>query len=375
MELVLFNHPLIVPRAERFGKAREVRGRRRRCNGGRAGPPSSSWHSPFTMSCVTRAIQKHPPALAGCDPVIVGTAYCALAAVGYTAANICLRILAGDAPLVWITCVKELVTVVVMGPWVVSRGWRGLPSLPATRSLLILAVAGLAVQLAGNLGLIWALGTVGLSVTIPVALGVSLAGSALLGRIFLSEAVSRRSAVAIGLLIASIALLKAGADQGEQLAAVGPLMVGLGVGVAALAGLSYASLTVVIRSTAAAAAPPQGIVFIVTGVGVVSLGPMSLWQLGPAGLLETPPDTLTLMLLAGGLNLIAFMGITKGLHLTTIVHANVISASQVALAAIAGILLFGEEPNVRLVLGVILTIIGMTLIERPTRGEEAAAGV
>lgn len=327
-----------------------------------------------TMAGVTRALQKSS-ALIGCDPVLLSTAYCALAAVGYTAANVCLRILAGEAPVVWVSCVKELVTVVVVGPWVLFRIWRGLPALPPTRSLLALVAAGFAVQIAGNLGVIWAFGVIGLSVTVPVALGVSLAGSALLGWIFLGEPVTRRCGVAIGLLIVSIALLKAGADRGTQMLAAEPWMVGLGLGVAVLAGLSYASLTAVIRSTAAVAAPPQGVIFIVTGVGVVSLGPMSLGQLGPAGLLATPPATLSLMLLAGGLNLIAFMAITKGLHLTTIVHANVISASQVAMAAIAGIVLFGEEANVQLVLGVALTVVGMTLIERPSNGEEIAKAV
>ena len=327
------------------------------------------------MGGVTRALQKSPPTLTACDPLLASTAYCALAAVGYTAANVCLRILAGDAPVIWVSCVKELVTVAVMGPWVLSRTWRGLPALPPARSLVALVAAGFAVQMAGNLGVIWAFGVIGLSVTIPVALGVSLAGSALLGRIFLGEPVTRRCAVAIGLLIASIVLLKIGADRGTQLLAAGPWKVGLGVSVAVLAGLSYASLTAVIRSTAAVAAPPQGIIFVVTGVGVVTLGPMSLGQLGPAGLLATPPATLTLMLLAGGLNLIAFMAITKGLHLTTIVHANVISASQVAMAAIAGIFLFGEEANLQLVLGVILTVAGMALIERPANGEEISEGV
>lgn len=277
--------------------------------------------------------------------------------------------------MVWVGCVKELVTVVVVGPWVAWRIWRGLPGLPPTQSLLALAAVGLAVQTFGNLGLIWSLGVVGLSVTIPVALGVSLAASAVLGRVFLGETVTRRSIMAIALLVASIVLLKAGADQGAQLASAGPLMAGLGVGMAALAGMSYASMTVVIRSTAAVAAPVQGVVFIVTGVGVVTLGPASLWQLGPMGILATPPGTLNFMLLAGGLNLVAFLAITKGLHLLSIVQANVISASQVALSAVAGIVLFHEEPNLQLIMGVVLTMVGMMLIERSTEAEEVAAAV
>ncbi|NUQ62285.1 MAG: DMT family transporter [Pirellulales bacterium] len=316
------------------------------------------------------AIQEPPATSSCCDPVAVGTACCGLAAVGYTAANICLRLLAGEASPVWVSCVKELVTVVVVGPWVALRLWRGLPSLPPSGSLFALAGAGLAVQMAGNLGLIWALSVAGLSVVIPVALGISMSGSTILGRIILREKITGRSALAIGLLIASVVLLKMGAARETPLPTAGPLKAGLGVGVAVLAGISYASLTVVIRSTAAVAAPPRGVVFVVTGVGVLSLGPMSLWELGPTGLLSTPPATLSLMLLAGGLNLMAFLAITKGLHLTSIVHANVINASQVAMAGVAGIVCFGEDWNSQLVLGIGLTVVGMTLIERPAAGLE-----
>ncbi len=324
---------------------------------------------------VTQVLPKRPSTLRATDPAIVGTACCIFSAVGYTAANICLRVLADSAPLALSICVKELVTVVFIAPWVLWRIWRGLPSLPPPKSLLNLTVAAVLVQILGNLGLLWSFSVVGLSIAMPVALAVSLATSAVLGWLLLGERVSRRSVLALAILVASIIFLNLGADQAPRLVAVSPLTSSLGVAAAILAGLSYASLTVAIRSTAAVSAPPQGIVFAVTTVGVITLGPLSLWQLGPTGLLATPPSQVSIMLVAGLLNLVAFLAITKGLHLTTVVHANVLSASQVAMAAIAGVVLFDEPSTRSIVLGVILTIVGMTLIDRPAAEEAVPAGV
>jgi len=307
----------------------------------------------------------------GLDPVVVGTAYCILSAIAYTATNICLRALAGHASQVQVICVKEFVTVAVVGPWLVYQGRRGLRVWPKPSSLVPLVLVGLATQLVANLGLLWAMGIVGLAVSIPAALGISLAGSAVLGRVVLGERVSARSWMAVTLLIASIVLLKIGADQGGRLAAAEPAQVALAVGAACLAGVTFAALSVTIRYSVTSQVSPYAVVFIVTGMGVISLAPLSLWQLGVEGWGQTPPGDLTIMLLAGALNLIAFLAISKGLQLTTIVHANVLNASQVAMAAVAGLLLFAEQPSVQLVLGICLTIVGMMLIDRPA-GEPAA---
>lgn len=301
----------------------------------------------------------------GLDPVVVGTAYCVLSAIGYTATNICLRVLAGHASQVQVICVKEFVTVAVVGPWIVYQGCRGLHAWPKPSSLVPLVLVGLATQLVANLGLLWAMGIVGLAVSIPAALGIALAGSAVLGRVVLGERVSPRSWMAVALLIASIVLLKIGADQEVRLTAIDPARVALAVGAACLAGVTFAALSVTIRHSVTGQVSPYTVVFIVTGMGVISLAPLSLWQLGIEGWGQTPSGDLGIMLLAGGLNLIAFLAISKGLQLTTIVHANVLNASQVAMAAVAGLLLFAERPSVQLVLGIGLTIVGMMLIDRP----------
>ena len=89
-------------------------------------------------------------------------------------------------------------------------------------------------------------------------------------------------------------------------------------------------------------------------------------------MLQTPPEHFAWMYAAGFFNLLGFVAIIKGLQLTTVVHANVVNASQVALAAIAGILLFNEPRNPWLILGVGLTALGVVLIDRPSEAVEEA---
>lgn len=304
--------------------------------------------------------------------MVVGTACCVLSAFCYTAANICLRKLAAlDADEMWVTCIKEVVTVSVIGPWLLIRALRGLPVLPPPRLLFVLVLTGLAVQLAGNLSVQWAFGVVGLAVTLSAIFGVMLTASAVFAFLFLGERVVPRSMTAIALLVLSVALLElgAGAANGTTVNSAGETLgsfwIVLGVAAACLAGLMFATLSTVIRSTVSARVPISTIVFVITGMGVLSLGPLSAWRLGPGILLHTEPQQMAWMLAAGTFNLVAFLAITKGLQLTTVVHANVLNASQVAMGAVAGIVLFHESLNGWMVLGICLTIVGVLLIGRP----------
>lgn len=314
----------------------------------------------------------------GLSPVVAGTACCVVSALGYASAQICLRHLSKlDADPMWVICNKELVTVVVIGPWLLCRAARGLPVLPPGRLLVLLILVGLAVQMGANLGVQWALGVVGLAVSIPLMFGVMLAASALLGLVFLGERVSRRSVLAIGLLLAALVLLGVATyathnSDPQDSCPVGPLWLALGIAAPCVAGAIYAVLTITIRHSVTSAVPVSTIVFITTVMGVLSLGPLSVNRLGPEQLLATPPQQIGWMLAAGTLNLIAFLAITKGLQLTTVVHANVLNASQVAMAAVAGTLIFAEPWTVWMLAGVGLTILGVVLIDRPDHADRDA---
>lgn len=310
-------------------------------------------------------------------PVALGTACCVFSAFGYAAANMCLRKLAAlGADEMWTTAMKEVVTVSVVGPWLALQAARGRPVLPPARWAAVLVLAGLVTQLCGNVALQWSFGVVGLAIAVPACFALLLAGGALLGRMLLGEGVSAQSVGAIGVLVAAIALLSFGAVREGALipGTAPPWKMALGVAAACGAGAAFAQLSLAIRTTASRGVPVPAVVLIVTGMGVVCLGPLSLARLGPATLLATTAEQLGYMLGAGAFNLLAFLAITKGLQLTTIVRANVLNAGQVALGAVAGVLVFGESWNPWVVCGVVLTIAGLMLVGQPQSEEQEVPG-
>ena len=335
------------------------------------------------MVGVNRSIDRRPPESTDCAPlglrpVVTGTACCVVSALGYTGANICMRYLAKlEVEETWAIFNKELVTVAVVGPWLLWRAVRGRFAWPAVQTLVLLVVVGLAVQLGANRPVQWSLGVpgVGLAVAIPAIFGVMLTASALLGWMLLGERVSQRAAGAIGLLLVALVTLGIAiyeARDSDPSKPVSLLLLLLGIGAPCMAGAIYAVLTITIRHTATGGTPISVIVFIITLMGVVTLGPMSVYRLGTQALMSTPAEHFAWMLAAGALNLIAFLAITKGLELTTAVHANVLNASQVAMAAVAGVLWFGERLTEWVTLGVCLTITGIVLFGRPEKDDREA---
>ena len=192
----------------------------------------------------------------------LGVCCCALAAVSYTATNACLRQLS-DMPGVnpiWATCVKESFAFSFAGLWILLRIFRGRPVLPPKKEFGILLVVGLAVQLVGNLGVIWAMGKIGLAVTIPTNYGALLLSSALFGRLILGERVSLRSMMALGLLMVALVLLGFGAnDSAKAMAAANSASLSgsvvLAVTVSCLAGVVYAVLSIAMRHSSKIAIP------------------------------------------------------------------------------------------------------------------------
>ena len=85
--------------------------------------------------------------------------------------------------------------------------------------------------------------------------------------------------------------------------------------------------------------------------------------------MATPWQQYALMFAAGICNLIAFFALVRGLRLTTVLHVNMINAGQVAMAAVVGVLFFGETCNRWLVLGVGLMIAGIFAFGSPVDQE------
>ncbi len=310
---------------------------------------------------------------------IWGVVFCVCAALFYTVANICMRKVAalGAEPL-WAVGNKEFVTVLAAAPWMLMRAARGMKVWPAPKEFLYIVLVGLAIQVIGNIGVQWSLGVVGLAVTIPASIGSSLIFGATFGVVLLKEKVSARSLFAIGLLIGSLAILGIGAKTASlnETSAAAPAVAPM-ASVALLAffcsvtaGMTYALLSIVIRRSMTGTTPQSALVFLITFCGAASLWPISFYQHGLSVITSTTSQQYFWIYSAGIFNLLGFLSITKGLGLTTVVHGNSLNSSQVALAAIAGVVFFNEPLTAWLVAGAALTALGIMLIDRPASAVE-----
>ena len=91
---------------------------------------------------------------------------------------------------------------------------------------------------------------------------------------------------------------------------------------------------------------------------------MAAARIGFEQMCATDGAQLTWMIAAGIANAIAFVALTKSLELVGVIHVNALNATQAAMAAVAGILIFKETPSAALGVGVVLTALGLLLMKR-----------
>ncbi|MFZ5833637.1 MAG: EamA family transporter [Planctomycetota bacterium] len=336
-----------------------------------------------------------------------GMFFCALASLSYTLANVCMRKLSElSVPESLAIFSKESLPAVVLGlglAWALARRRK---CLPPWKIVIEVVFVALAVQLVANVGVQWAMGVIGLAINVPVNLGAMLVATALFGSWILRERVSRRTWCAVALLIGALVVLGLSAariadrteilpaEAGQTLigtASVAPaselasapprliLAAAAAVFASILGGCIYATLSLTLRRHATNRDQALFVMFVVTGMGGLTLGLLSLWNiefslfgssvefsgLNWRDFAAIPPNQCAWMIVAGLANLGGFVAIAIGLQLIPIVHASVFNASQVALAAIAGVVFFPEPVTAGLLAGVALTVVGITLIDPP----------
>ena len=300
--------------------------------------------------------------------LMLGTLLGCISAVGYTAANGFLKAAAeSELDPIWVSSVKTLPTVVGALPWLIWSWHRGQRLFPARIVVLELLVAGLFGQLAGNVLFQWSLGIVGLAITVPLCFGAIICSSVVLGRLWLHESVTRATVFSVGLIVAAIWILSLSANDAyqpilQQAAPTG--RIATAVVAACIAGGAYGVLGLVIRRAAIAKASVAATTFLISGVGAVSLSMLSWRQQGWQGIEQTTADQWVLMVSAGICNFIAFVALTRALQITSLIFVNAINASQVAMAAVLGVLLFGEKVSLGLLLGSTLTVLGLLMMPR-----------
>ncbi len=330
----------------------------------------------------------NPPSNSYLSHAVLGTLCGLFSAVGYTVANACLRAVS-DCDPIWVSAMKAIPTLVMVGPWIAVQACRGRKILPERHVLWLLAMGALIGQLIGNVVFQWSLGVIGLALAVPLTLGTIIWGGALLGRTLLHEPLTMRMLAAVITLIAAIAVLSLGAGDAHRSVARGadarPLagatadgwLVALGVAGAMLSGLAYSILGVVIRYGVKGRASLSITLFTVSLLGAVSLGGWSHWRIGWQGMRATSPDDFAMMVAAGIFNAVAFLALTKALQLANLVYVNALNATQATMAAIAGVLIFHEAPSRELAWGVVLTIAGLLMMKQGRRSplQDAAQAV
>jgi drug/metabolite transporter (DMT)-like permease len=313
---------------------------------------------------------------------LLGALFASASAVLYTASNTCLRAAVDYDPM-WVQCVKEAPIVLLIGPWLIVRWSKGQRVMPPARVLGILFFGALVTHFLGNTFFQWALGIVGISLAVPILLGAIIVGGACLSRMFLGELVTARAAVSVLVLLVAIGLLAWAAQQRQPVGSAADQTVEIAeyalsghggsqwtmvLGVAALliAGCAFGTLGVVIRYGVKGNSPLSTTTVIVGAIGVVCLGSLAYLRLGWQAMVATPADGLAVMLVAGVCNATAFLSLAKAFQLINVVHVNAISSSQCALAALAGVFLFREQPSPAMIAGVVLTAVGLSMM-RPTQ--------
>lgn len=315
-------------------------------------------------------------------PPTFGTLCGLFSAFVYNMTNAFLRGVPTVDPF-WVSTIKAIPTAVLMTPWLIWLAMRGKPVFPSARIWGLMAIGAFCGQVGGNVPFQWALGEIGIALTVPLTLGGMIVFGAILGRLFLREPITKRSLLSITVLLLSVIVLAPGAHQAREAMrgekdtdAIQAIVdhepattwsqevwrLVPGVGAACFSGLAYAALNVFNRYCVGKGAPLPLALLTVAVVGILFLGGISYARLGTEGIQMTTSQQYTIMLAAGICNAIAFVALTHSLQLTSVTYVNALNATQATMAAITGIMFFGEPLSPWLATGVTLTIIGLVLL-------------
>ena len=324
------------------------------------------------------------------------------AATGYSIANLALRKLAtGEGGFywdVWISGTKAVPTFIVAGVMLLIGMARRQVTLPSWKVLAPLFITAVVMQFGGNLGFQLALRQIGLAITVPIVFSSIIVSGAIVGRMVVGDAVSLRTAFSMGLMVVSIAFLSAAAHSGSQptasdgllnaasgvshpptaeqlataTAAVSPerqaenssRRVTFGIVIALISGLSYGLCGVVIRRVVRNKLPIEITLVVFSVTGLLTLCPISLYQLGLSSITATSVSDWWAILAAGTFNAVGFFAITHALRFLTISRANVVNASLIAMCAVGDFVFFAEPISTSAMIGIGLTIIGLLTLDR-----------
>lgn len=292
---------------------------------------------------------------------VAGAACGLAAAVLYTATNVALKASTGSDPLL-VSAAKAWPTVLVCGPLLVLMTFRGQRIATSWHSFPMLLLGVLSGQLIGSVGFQISLEHIGLALAVPLNLGGLIIGSAWIGHWMLGEPVTPRTILAIVILMAAVVVLSFGSNQSALREGTTGGQVAWGVAAACASGVGYAFFGATMRRSLRYGLTVPMAMFTSGAVGAVLLSSLAVQQLGLNQIASTATPQWMFMTMAGIFNVLAFFLISFSLRAIPVVAVNLINATQAAMAAAAGVLVFGERITLPLSVGLLLTVTGLVVL-------------
>ena len=290
------------------------------------------------------------------------------AALLYTLTNGCFRQLATEVDPWLPSAMRALVTFFFFLPMYVWASAAGKKLSSGWKSMAILTGVAFCSQLFGNVLMQYSMGVVGVAITIPLCTGAMVIASAILGRMFLKEPIDSGMALALLVLMVSIFLFRGGSEAARQSMEHSQLQMlrnwsaMSGVAAAIIPGIVFAGLSVTIRSVLNRDVFRLTPIMVVSITGIVFIWPGVFWRIGGEGLAAVTAWQWQLMIIGGLGNAVAFWCLATSLKMLPVAWVNAINVSQVALAAVLGILFFSEPSSFWLWIGLGVMTVGFLIL-------------
>ena len=334
-----------------------------------------------------------------------GTVLILLATSFYSVSNVVLRLLTEKGvDIDWFLCVKEMIGVACLLPWILFRLFQGRYRWVSKRLLLYIIVASVFCQLIGARLHMLGFAVLGLVIAVPIVQSSTMLGSAYLGQYFLGDLLSRRRKIAMMILISAVVLLSVGKEWAVDRSAENQTSSGYFLLIAAgtiVAGAAYSVYVIILRYVGRrfwgtedgvwasfrfsqwvgydfpnhpprrhySPVPVTLAMLLVLGVGIIIFGSCLLLRKGFDGFTDVPPIAWKLIPITGLCNMVGFFFQVHGLRLTSAVQASLISVSQIIVLSLIGMILFGEPTNTLVWIGLTLTAFGVVLSAKPEQGK------
>jgi drug/metabolite transporter, DME family len=198
----------------------------------------------------------------------------------------------------------------------------------------------------------------GAVITSPVT-GTQVLWAALIAAIFLHEPFNRRMAAGLVVSVAGIALLSAGKGG----TALSPTW-WLALPYATAAALCWSLSGVLIAYTMRRGVDRFRALAVGVFVGLVGVNAYLLLSGNLQAYVQTPPDVLLKVFIAGLLGAVALLSITSALAFTSVASANALNSLQVALAPVIAWIFVGEDLSGPMALGILIMLAGVLVVQR-----------